>query len=102
MAREFAVLGLGRFGTGVALTLARAGCAVVGVDHDRELVRELAEQLSDVVEADACDEAALRLIGISDFDGVVIAIGDFESNLLAAVALKHLGVRHVVAKALTT
>jgi trk system potassium uptake protein len=102
MAREFAVLGLGRFGTGVAVALAQAGCAVVGVDHDRDVVQDLAESLSDVIEADACDENALRLMGITDFDSVVVAIGDFESNLLAVVALKHLGVEHVIAKALTT
>lgn len=101
MTREFAVLGLGRFGTGVAQALAEAGCAVVGVDHDRGVVQDLADALSDVIEADACDEAALRLMGIADFDSVVVAIGGFESNLLAVVALKHLGVRHVVAKALT-
>ncbi len=101
MPREYAVLGLGRFGTGLALALTRHGCTVVGVDHDREIVQELAEQLSDVVAADASDEAALRLIGIADFDSVIVAIGDFECNLLAVVALKALRVRHVVAKALT-
>ncbi|HEX6287854.1 MAG TPA: TrkA family potassium uptake protein [Herpetosiphonaceae bacterium] len=101
MAREFAVIGLGRFGTGVALGLAEAGCTVVGVDADQEIVQELADQLTDVVRADACDDQALRLLGISDFDGVVVAIGDLESSLLATLALKHLNVRHIVAKALT-
>jgi trk system potassium uptake protein TrkA len=101
MRREFAVLGLGRFGTGVALALARHGSTVVGVDHEHDVVQELAEQLDDVVEADACDEDALRLIGISDFDTVVVAIGEFEANLLAVVAVRHLGARYMVAKALT-
>lgn len=101
MAYEFAVIGLGRFGTGVALSLARAGCSVVGVDHDREIVRGLAEQLDDVIEADGSDETVLRQIGVSDFDSVVVAIGDFECNLLSTVALKHLEARHIVAKALT-
>lgn len=101
MAREFAVLGLGRFGTGVALGLAASGATVIGVDRDHDIVQDLADQLDQVIEADATDEQALRLLGISDFDSVVIAIGDFESNLLTSVALKHLGVRHIVAKALT-
>jgi len=93
MVREFAVVGLGRFGSGVALGLAKAGCTVVGIDHDREVVQALAEQLSDVIEANACDENALRLIGIGDFDAVVVAIGELENSLLTTVALKHLGVR---------
>jgi trk system potassium uptake protein TrkA len=100
MAREFAVIGLGRFGIGVALGLVQAGCTVVGIDEDQGLVQELADQLTDVVRADASDENTLRLIGISDFDGVVVAIGDLESSLLATLALKHLNVRYIVAKAL--
>lgn len=101
MAGEFAVIGLGRFGMGVALALAKTGHTVVGIDHDRELVQEASTQLADVIEADACDEGALRLVGIGDFDAVVVAIGELESNLLATLALKHLGVRQIIAKALT-
>jgi trk system potassium uptake protein TrkA len=102
MGREYAVLGLGQFGVGVALALERRGSTVVGVDHIRAVVQELSEQLADVVEADACDEAALRMIGVADFDAVIVAIGDFEANLLAVVALRHLGVGNVIAKALTS
>lgn len=101
MGREFAVIGLGRFGAGVALGLVQAGCTVVGVDHDREIVQDLAEQLDDVIQADGCDENVLRQIGVGDFDAVVVAIGDLESNLLSVVALKHLKVQYIVAKALT-
>lgn len=99
MAREYAVIGLGRFGTGVALALVQAGCTVVGIDQDRETVQDLAEQLTDIVQTDGSDEQALQQIGVSDFDGAIVAIGDLESNLLATVALKHLQVRHVIAKA---
>ena len=102
MVREVAVIGLGRFGTAVALTLAQAGCAVVGVDRDRSIVQELADQLSDVVQADATDEDALKQLGIADFDVVVVGIGaDFESGLLITGSLKQLGVKHVIAKALS-
>lgn len=101
MNREIAVIGLGRFGSAVALALARAGQTVIGVDLDRAVVQELADELTDVVRADTTDEEALRLLGITDFDTVVVAIGDFESNLLTTVSLKHLGVKQVIAKALT-
>ena len=100
--QEVAIIGLGRFGTSVALAIAKAGCSVVGVDRDPALVQDLADQLADVVQADATDEAVLRQLGIPDFDVAVVAIGaDFESNLLASVALKQLGARRVIAKALT-
>lgn len=99
---EIAVIGLGRFGSSLALTLAAGGCRVLGIDRDRALVQHLADDLTQTVALDATDEDALRAIDITAFDAVVVAIGaDFESNLMATVALKSLGVRRVICKALT-
>ena len=66
--KQFAVLGLGRFGTSVALTLHELGYQVLGVDSDEEIVQDLSHELTHVVSADASDEntktpcAALALI----------------------------------------
>lgn len=99
---EFAVIGLGRFGTSLALALVESGYSVLGIDHDAELVQGLVDDLTQVVILDATDEDALREVDIASFDTVVVAIGaDFESNLLTTVSLKHLGVRHVISKAVT-
>jgi trk system potassium uptake protein TrkA len=99
---EVAVIGLGRFGSSLALTLAADGCKVLGIDRDRALVQHLADDLTQTVALDATDEDALRAIDITAFDTVVVAIGDdFESDLMATVALKSLGVRRVICKALT-
>lgn len=99
---EVAVIGLGRFGSSVALALAEAGCRVLGIDRDREIVQSLADDLTQTVALDATNEDALRAIDITSFDTVVVAIGaDFESDLMATVALKSLGVRRVICKALT-
>jgi trk system potassium uptake protein TrkA len=92
--REYAVIGLGRFGTSLALTLMERGHNVLGIDRSREIVQRLADQLTQVVALDSTDEDALRAVDIPSFDTVVVAIGsDFESNLLTTVALKSLGVR---------
>ncbi len=99
---EFAVIGLGRFGSSLALTLVARGYTVVGIDRDRALVQQFADELTQTMALDATDEDALRAIDIASFDTVVVAIGaDFESNLMATVALKSLGVRRVVCKALS-
>ena len=99
---EFAVIGLGRFGSSLALTLVQRGYTVLGIDRSRDLVQGLADELTQAVSLDATDEDALRAIDIASFDTVVVAIGaDFESNLMATVALKSLGVRRVVCKALS-
>lgn len=99
---EFAVIGLGRFGRGVALTLAQRGYTVLGIDRDLGLVQELADDLTQTVSLDSTDEEALRAVDITSFNTVIVGIGqDFESNLLTTVALKSVGVHRVVSKALT-
>lgn len=101
-ASEFAVIGLGRFGVSLAKTLLRQGYSVLGIDRDLELTQKLAAEIPNLIALDATNEDALREAGLSDFDTVIVAIGtDFESNLLTAVALKNLGVRRVICKAVT-
>lgn len=100
--REFAVIGLGRFGSGVALTLERHNYRVLGIDQNVDIVQRLSDRLTHVAALDATDEEALQEIDIVSFDTVVVAIGDdFESNLLTTAALKTLGVKHVICKAPT-
>ena len=99
---DMAVIGLGRFGASVALTLARQGFSVVGVDRDPKLVQSLADDLTQTLTFDATDENALRAVDIASFDTVIVAIGaDFEANLMATVALKAVGVKRIICKALT-
>lgn len=96
---KFAVIGLGRAGQSLALALLERGCNVLGIDRDALLVQRLSSKLPCVV-LDATDEAALREVNVSAFDTAIVAIrSDFESNLLATVALKRLGVRQVIALA---
>lgn len=99
---EFAVIGLGRFGSSLALTLSGRGYSVLGIDRDRTIVQRISEQCTQAVALDATDEAALREVDIGVYDTVVVAIGaNFEANLLTTVSLKTIGVRRVISKALT-
>lgn len=100
--REFAVIGLGRFGSGVALNLEAHNYHVLGIDQDEEIVQRMSTRISHVAALDSTDEEALKAVDILSFDTVIVAIGeDFEANLLTTVALKNLGVRHVISKAPT-
>ena len=58
--KQYAVLGLGRFGSSVALTLADAGCEVLAVDTDEEKVQELADHVTYAVTADATEPGVLE------------------------------------------
>lgn len=100
--KEFAVIGLGRFGRAVVRTLNEKGYSVLGVDRDPAIVQYISESCTQAVVVDSTNEDSLRALDIASFDTVVVAIGtDFESNLITAVALKALGVRRVICKALS-
>lgn len=100
--QEYAVIGLGRFGTSLATTLVERGYYVLGIDRDPDIVQRVADHITQAVALDSTDENALRAVDIAAFDTVVVAIGqNFECNLLTTVALKSLNVRNVVCKART-
>ncbi len=100
--REFIVVGLGRFGTSLAVALVQQGHDVLAVDVDYRRVQALSTELPHVVQLDATNIDALREVGADHFDTGVVCIGtDFESNLLATVLLRKLGVRRVITKART-
>lgn len=99
---EFAVIGLGRFGSSVALNLIERGYTVLGIDRSPEIVQTLSDRISQIVALDSTNEDALRAVDITSFDTVVVAIGThFENNLMTTVTLKGLGVRRVVCKAIS-
>jgi trk system potassium uptake protein TrkA len=99
---EFIVLGLGRFGTGVADTLIELGHDVLGVDSNPKAVQESRDRLTHVAEADTTSVEALRQLGAGDFGTAVVAIGtDIEASILTTSALVDLGVPRIVAKAVT-
>jgi len=100
--KQFAVIGLGRFGISVAETLSRMGYDVLAVDVDAEKVNAVMDVVTHAVQVDALDEHALKSLGIRNFDVVIVAIGeDIQANILVTVMLKEMGVKTVVAKART-
>jgi trk system potassium uptake protein len=100
--QEFVVIGLGRFGTSVATTLMEHGSSVLAIDADKDRVQHLSTVLPYVVQLDATNIDALRQVGVENFDTGLVCIGtDFESNLLATVLLRQLGVKRVITKART-
>lgn len=96
-----AVIGLGRFGSAVAESLARMGHEVLAIDRSSELVQSMSEYLAHVVEADSTSASALSRIGLQDFDHAVVGIGtDIEASVLTVLALTEIGVKDIWAKAI--
>jgi trk system potassium uptake protein TrkA len=96
------VIGLGRFGSSLAVELTRRGTEVLAVDSDPKLVQALAGQLPHVVTADSTDIEALRQLGISEFHRAVIGIGtDIQASILTTSLVVELGVQDIWAKAIS-
>jgi len=100
MKKSFAVIGLGRFGSSVALTLAEHGQSVLAIDNDESRVKAIADQVPLSAVLDAMDEQALKDIGVKNVDTVIVSIGEnIESSILVVMLLKDLGIKNIVAKA---
>lgn len=98
---DVVVIGLGRFGSAVAVHLARLGHEVLAIDRREELVQRWSQELTHVVQADTTDPAALKRLGVDQFAHTVVAIGeDVEASVLTVLALTEIGCKDIWAKAL--
>lgn len=98
--KQFAVLGLGRFGRSIVQSLSNFGCDVLCCDKDINIVSEMSKYSTRAVQIDVTNEEALLSLGLNNFDVVVIAIGgDMEASLMATLIAKEIGVKYVVTKA---
>ncbi len=104
MSRQFAVIGMGRLGVSMAGTLASLGHDVLGVDTNKDLIQDLADELHNVhlVAADAAESSVLQDLGLENFDGAAVVIGgNMQASILVTLILKELGVPLVIARAHT-
>lgn len=102
MARQAAVVGLGRFGFYTAARLVQNGCQVLGVDQDRAKAEAARDVLHRVVIADATDRQALEQLELGQMDAVIVSMGDrLDASVLATLHLKDMGVKNLVVKAMT-
>lgn len=99
---HIAVIGLGRFGLAVAETLIDHGHQVIAIDSNAARVRELADRLPHLVQADCTSRAAIDDLGLADVDHAVVAMGgDLEASVMTVMSLVEAGVTDIWAKAMT-
>lgn len=100
MKKEFAVIGLGRFGGSICRTLIEEGVEVMAIDKDESKVNEFASIASHAVIGNSTNESVLKNLGIRNFDHVIVAIGeDIQASILTTLMLKEMGVNKITVKA---
>ena len=98
--KTYAVLGLGIFGSTIAMELSKYNNEVIAVDRDMSCVERISDSVTQAVRADFTDIEQLKAIGIQDCDVAVVAAGDLlEESIMGVMNLKELGVPYVIAKA---
>lgn len=96
------VIGLGRFGAAIALTLDRLGQDVLAVEKNPQLVAHFSDRLP-IVEADATNPEALEQLGARDFSVVVVGVGTaLEASVLITGNLVDIDTPQIWAKAIST
>jgi trk system potassium uptake protein TrkA len=100
MARKsFAVIGMGRFGQSVVEELIKKEVDVLVIDKDPVKIAKMSKIATHAVTLDTTDVQALKEVGISSIDHVVVAIGkDLQNSILTTLILKDLGVEKVTVK----
>lgn len=96
------VIGLGRFGASIALTLEKLGTEVLAIDTDEGLVQKYSGLLTHVVRADATQPEVLDQIGAGDFSLAVVGVGTtIEASVLITANLVDQGKPVIWAKAIS-
>jgi trk/ktr system potassium uptake protein len=100
--KQFVVIGAGRFGSAVAVTLTKKGKQVMVLDKDEQVIQRLSEIVTQAIQVNITDGSTLESLELGDMDVAVIGIGNcLEASILATMQLKEMGVKTVVAKANT-
>ncbi|WP_022819251.1 potassium channel family protein [Fusobacterium russii] len=101
--KQYLVIGLGRFGRGVAQTLYEANKDVLGIELDENLAQESINNniLTNVVIGDATDIKFLQDVGAENYDIAFVCMAEIEPSVMITLNLKDLGIKNIVAKAST-
>ena len=99
MKKQCVVIGLGEFGTSIALTLEEQGCEVLVIDKEEERIEAVIDHVTHAVVGNAADPDVLNSLGIRNFDVAVVTIGNnLEASIMATILVKDSGVPYVLAK----
>ena len=101
--KQYLIIGLGRFGSGIAQTLYEANKEVLGIELNEDLVQESISNniLTNVVIGDATDIKFLQEIGAENYDVAFVCMAEIEPSVMITLNLKDLGIKEIIAKVST-
>ena len=98
---KYLLIGLGIYGSNLALDLTRLGHEVIGADNSRSNIEAIKDYVSTVYVVDSTEESSLGVLPLDNVDLVIVAIGEnFGASIKTVALLKKMGVRHIYARAI--
>jgi len=102
MKNTFAVMGLGTFGSKLAVELSQAGHSVVAIDRSKEIINDMKDRVAEAMIADITNPDTIKEIDVQNFDAVILGMSShFEDLILALTLVKQEGAKKIIAKANT-
>ncbi len=100
--KRYVMLGLGSFGSALAIRLSENGCRVTGVDADPERADTLKDKLYEAITADVTDRQALVRLLLPNAEAVFISLGeDLTQSILATLHARELGAKRIMVKGIS-
>ena len=96
--KQVVVIGCGRFGSNVAITLEKLGNEVMVIDKDEDRINSISGKVTHSIICDVAIEGTMKELGLSNFDICVVAMSsDYETSIIATVEAKQLGIPKIIA-----
>ena len=98
---RYLIIGLGIYGSNLAIDLTDMGHEVIGADKNPSLVESIKDYISTAYIIDSTDEVSLSVLPLKNVDLVIVAIGEnFGASIRTVAILKKIGVKHIYARAI--
>ncbi|MDE5837480.1 MAG: TrkA family potassium uptake protein [Paramuribaculum sp.] len=98
---RYLIIGLGIYGSNLAIDLTKMGHEVIAADVNPSLVESIKDLISTAYIIDSTDEISLGVLPLNNVDIVIVAIGEnFGASIKTVALLKQEGVKHIYARAI--
>lgn len=96
----YGIIGLGRFGSALALELAESGANIMVLDRNEDKIREMREYTENAIIVKSLDKKTLSETGIQSCDVAIVCISEqIDTSILTTLNLVSLGIPTVISKA---
>jgi trk system potassium uptake protein len=97
---KYLIIGLGSFGSSLAIELTDMGHEVIAIDSDMNKVEKFKDDISSTICMDCNDSNTLKTLPLSDFDVAIVCIGiNFGASVMVTAILKRNKVKKIICRA---